>query len=222
MEEEAQHERKRRIQARSALNARVGLAYGLRVGEVDGIEHGAEHARRRASEGTRIGWASASREGVGPHPRPRGLGGGCVACGHKDGCTPRHVFLGECGCTRVDWSGYLRRLEQAVEAVEKLVPRVELDASVPLARWCPCRRLVRGAREAVRQRRTGGQASEEGWCALLMVAAGLLPGSLGAESLEERARWQLEAAVARAVVELQQVMVELLHSFRMATRSAVM
>ena len=53
------------------------------------------------------------------------------------------------------------------------------------------------------------------------VAAGLLPGSLGAESLEERARWQLEAAVARAVVELQQVMVELLHSFRMATRSAV-
>ena len=144
-----------------------------------------------------------------------------MACGHKDGCTPRHVFLGECGCTRVDWSGYLQRLERAVGAVEKLVPRVELDASVPLARWCPCRRLVRGAWEAVQQRRTGGQASAEGWRALLMVAAGLLPGSLGAESLEERARWQLEAAVARAVVELQQVMVELLHSFRMATRSAV-
>ena len=135
VEGEARHERKRRIQARGALNDRVGLAHGLRVGEVDGIEHGAEHARRRASEGVRIGWASASRAGVGPHPRPRGLEGGCVACGHKDGCTPRHVFLGECGCTRVDWSGYLRRLEQAVEAVEKLVPRVELVPG-----WIPSRR----------------------------------------------------------------------------------
>ena len=53
-----------------------------------------------------------------------------------------------------------------------------------------------------------------------MVAAGLLPGSLEAEGLEERARRQLEGRVAQAVVSLQQVMVELLNTFREATRGA--
>ena len=53
-----------------------------------------------------------------------------------------------------------------------------------------------------------------------MVAAGLLPESVAAESLPERARRQLEGKLARAVIELQQAMLEMLQSYRDATRGA--
>ena len=219
-EAEAQHERKKRLQARDTQNARKGLAHGLRVGEVEGIEHGAGHARRRVSEGARMGWAHASEVGVGPHPRPRGLGGGCAACRYEGGCTLKHVFLGECGCNQINWETYLEHLEHGLGVVEKLVPKVELDASVPLSRWCPCRRVARMALEAVRQRRAGQRVGEEGWEAVRMVAAGLLPESVAAESFPERARRQLEGKLARAVIELQQAMLEMLQSYRDATRGA--
>ena len=126
-EEEARDERRRSLQARSALNARKGFVHGLRVGDVDAVEHGVTHVRRRAAEGVRGGKAGASESGVGPHPRPRWLGGGCVGCRWKGGCTPRHVILGECSCPRVGWAAYLRRLADALRAIEKVVPRTPLD-----------------------------------------------------------------------------------------------
>ena len=124
--------------------------HALRVGEVEGAEHGAEHARRRAAEWARAGRARASEEGAGSRPRPRAMAGGCACCGAAGGCTPRHVLLGECGASGVDWPGYLAKLAAALRVVEKAVPRVPLEAGTPLAAWCPCRPVVRAAAEALR------------------------------------------------------------------------
>ena len=191
--EQARKEHKRRLQARAALNARKGFAHGLRVGEIEGIEHGAMHARRRASEGARIGRASASEEGVGPHPRPLGLGGGCAGCRSRGGCTLEHVFLG-------------------------YTAAVDLRVATPLAQWCPCRLTLRAAVEAARKGRAGENAASGGWEAVRKVASGLLPMSAAAKAMPERERRVLEAKVAKAIAELQQVMIGMLHSFREATR----
>jgi len=88
-EEEARLERARSLEARGVLNARKGYVHGLRVGEVDGAEHGAMHDRRRETEAVRVGRARASVE---PRPQLRGLGGGCACCGWQGGCTRRVTF----------------------------------------------------------------------------------------------------------------------------------
>ena len=91
-EEEARLERARSLEARGVLNARKGFVHGLRVGEVDGAEHGAMHDRRCETETARVGRARASVEGIGPRPQLRGLGGGCACCGWQGGCTRRVTF----------------------------------------------------------------------------------------------------------------------------------
>ena len=49
-QEKARLERARSLETRGALNARNGFAHGLRVGEVDGAEHGAMYDRRCETE----------------------------------------------------------------------------------------------------------------------------------------------------------------------------
>ena len=217
-EEEARLERKRSLEAREALNKRKGLTHGLRVGEVDGAEHGAMHDRRCETEAARAGKARASVEGAGPLPQLRGLGGGCVCCGWQGGCTPRHVLLGECGCAQVDWEGYLAKLLEALERVKEAVPKTTLDMSTPLAAWCRCRPVVCAAVAALERRCAGGDAGEAGWRAVRMVLTGLLPECTKATSAEERERRRIESGVAKAVMEAQATAVRLLGQYGAATR----
>ena len=88
-QEKARLERARSLETRGALNARNGFAHGLRVGEVDGAEHGAMYDRRCETEAVRVGRTRASVKGIGPRPQLRGLGGGCVcSCGSAAGGGP--------------------------------------------------------------------------------------------------------------------------------------
>ena len=119
-EANACEERRRSLQARSDKNTRTGLTHGLRVGEVNGVEHGLRHTHFCMSEGCRVGKARASEEGVGPHPRQRGLVGGCVACGVASRCTPKHVITGDCMGGHVDWQSYIFKLSNAMQRVDKI------------------------------------------------------------------------------------------------------
>ena len=217
-EEEARFERKRSLEARGTLNARKGFVHALRVGEADGAEHGAMHERRCKTEATRIGRARASVEGIGPRPRLRGLDGGCVCCGWRGGCTPRHVLLGECGCAQVDWAGYLTKLLEAFMHVKEAVPKTTLDVSTPLAAWCQCRPVICAAVAALERRLAGGDAGEAGWRAVRMVLTGLLPECMKVAGMEEQERRRVEARVAKAVVEAQAVAARLLGLYGTATR----
>ena len=58
-EAECAYERRRSLTVRGAMNARTGLTYMMRVGEVEPAEHGRGHERRRAAEGGRVGRATA-------------------------------------------------------------------------------------------------------------------------------------------------------------------
>ena len=176
------------------------------------------HDRRCETEAVRVGRARASVEGIGPRPQLRGLGGGCACCGWQGGCTPRHVLLGECGCTQVDWGGYLAELLEALEQVRTAVPRTTLDVSTPLAMWCRCRPVVCAAVAALERRCAGGDAGETGWWAVRMVLTGLLPECAKVRGLEERERRRIEAGVAKAVVGAQAVAVKLLGKYSAATR----
>ena len=55
-------------------------------------------------------------------------------CGKK--CTPQHVVMAECTACEGSKAEYLRKLENALEAVAKTVPKVTMDRSTPMARWC--------------------------------------------------------------------------------------
>ena len=46
---------------------------------------------------------------------------------------------------------YLRKLTDALEAVAKTVPKVTMDRSTPMARWCELRPIVRRAVEAAQR-----------------------------------------------------------------------
>ena len=59
---------------------RKGFTHGMRVGVIEGVEHDAQHRRYRRLETGRVGKAAVSENGVGPHPRNRGLAGGCSVC----------------------------------------------------------------------------------------------------------------------------------------------
>jgi len=219
-EGEARHERRRALQARAALNTRKGFTHWLRVGDIDGVALGAIHMRHRASEGRRGGRARASEEGAGPKPRPLGLAGRCPGCRREGGCTPGQVVLGECRCARVDWDTYGTALAKALRGVEKLVPATALDRDTPLAAWCECRRVVRAAAEAAEGRAQGEAVGAASWEAVRLVLSGLLPACKAAGELGEREHKKLEAAVARAVVRAQEVVIAMLHEYRESTREA--
>ena len=220
-EDEAHRERRRALQARAALNARKGFTHWLRVGDLDGIARGAAHARQRASEGVRTGRARASDEGAGPRPRPLGLDGRCPGCRRRGGeCTPKEVVLGECQCTRIDWGTYGAKLAKALRAVEKLVPATAPGKGTPLAAWCECRPVVRAAAEAAERRAMGETVDAASWRAVRQVLSGLLPACRAAGELGEREQKKLEAAIARAVVSTQEVVIGMLHEYRESTRKA--
>ena len=160
-------------------------------------------------------------EGVGPHPRPRVLDGGYAACGAACGCTPKHVVLGECGCAKLAWlPDYHLQLLQAVQRVEASVPKLDVSVSTPMGQWCACRRVVRLAVEAAGRRARGEGVGEAEWLAVRQVAAGLLPRCAAVEAMEEQARRKVEVEVARAVVELQQVILEMTRRYKSDTRRA--
>ena len=160
-EAERAYERRRSITVRGALNARTGLTYMMRVGEVEPAEHGRGHERRKAAEGGRVGRATAAEVGVGPMPRPRALRGGCAVCGEK--CTPQHVVMAECTACSGSRAGYLERLTKALEEVAKAVPKVTMERSTPMAQWCRLRPIVRKAVEAVQRRTHGDLTTEDAW-----------------------------------------------------------
>ena len=105
-EDETHREQRRALQARADLNARKGFTHWLRVGDIDGMARGAEHERRRASEGGRMGRARASEEGAGTATPPTGAkralpwvreGGGM----YTQAGDPRRVPMHTCRLGRV-------------------------------------------------------------------------------------------------------------------------
>ena len=79
--------------------------------------------------------------------------------------------------------------------------------------------MVGIAVDTVTERRARGEAvGGAGWEAVRMVLAGLLPECRAAAELGERGCRRLEASIAKAVVEVQQLVVEMLHTYREATR----
>ena len=214
----AREERRRSLQARIDVNARKGFTHGIRVGEIEGVEHGAQHRRYRRSEAKHVSKAVASEDGVGPHPRTRGLVGGCVCCGATVSCSLKHVILAECNSGKVDLTSYLENLVQAVRGIEKLVPQVKLGRDTPIGQWCMCRTILRTALVAVEQRGRGEAVGEDGWIAVRRVIAGLLPECRAVLEAEEREKRQAETVLAKAIVELQEVVISMLRTYREGTR----
>ena len=217
-EAERAYERRRSLTVRGALNARTGFTYMLRVGEVEPAEHGRGHERRKAAEGSRVGRATAAEDGAGPGPRPKALQGGCAMCGKK--CTPQHVVMAECTACEGGKAEYLRKLTDALEAVAKTVPKVTMDRSTPMARWCELRPIVRRAVEAVRRRAQGNAITADMWGAMGQVLAGAIPMARAAQEMGERERGWMEQKLARRIVEAQAVVVDWLGKYRECTRKA--
>ena len=216
-EAERAHERRRSLAVRGALNARTGFTYMLRVGEVEPAEHGRGHERRKAAEGSRVGRATAAEDGAGPGPRPRALQGGCAMCGKK--CTPQHVVMAECTACEGSKAEYLRKLENALEAVAKAVPKVTMSRCTPMARWCELRPIVRRAVEAAQRRAQGDAITADMWDAVRRVLAGVIPVARAAQEMEERERGWMEQKLARRIVEAQAVVVDWLKKYRVGVHT---
>ena len=84
----------------------------------------------------------------------------------------------------------------------------------------PACRVVRAAAEAAERRAKGEAVDEEGWTAVRMTLAGLLPACKAVEEMDERGQKKLEAAVARAVVKAQEVVTGMLWEYKESTRGA--
>ena len=217
-EAECAYERRRSLTVRGAMNARTGLTYMMRVGEVEPAEHGRGHERRRAAEGGRVGRATAAEVGVGPMPRPRALKGGCAVCGEK--CTPQHVVMAECTACGGSRTGYLERLTKALEEVAKAVPKVTMGMNTPMAQWCKLRPVVRRAVEAVQRRAQGELTTEDAWEAVRQVIAGVVPMARAATEMGERERGWMEQKLVRRIVEAQAVVDGWLRQYKESTRKA--
>ena len=109
-------------------------------------------------------------------------------------------------------------LAGALRAVEQLVPAVALDRDTPLGAFCGCRPVVRAAAEAAERCTRVEAVDDEGWRAVRMALTGLLPACRAAGELGEREQKKLEAAVARAVVRTQEVVMVMLREYKEFTR----
>ena len=97
-------------------------------------------------------------------------------------------------------------------------PATALGKGTPLAAWCECRPVVRAAAEAAERRAMGETVDAASWRAMGQVLSGLLPACRAAGELGEREQKKLEAAIARAVVSTQEVVIGMLHEYRESTR----
>ena len=139
-------------------------------------------------------------------------------CGKK--CTPQHVVMAECTACEGSKAEYLRKLENALEAVAKAVPKVTMSRCTPMARWCELRPIVRRAVEAARRRAQGDDVTADMWDAAKRVLAGVIPVARAAQEMEERERGWMEQKLARRIVEAQAVVVDWLRKYRECTRKA--
>ena len=120
----------------------------------------------------------------------------------------------------MDWQSYIFKLSNAMQRVEKVTPKTDLAIDTPIGQWCQCRRVVRTAVEAMILRERGELVDEEGWIAIRKVISGLLPECQALVGASEQDRQQKEQKVATAIVELQQVVINMLHVYREGTRRA--
>ena len=141
-----------------------------------------------------------------------------MCCGKPVCCSLQHVVLAECIWGTAIAASYLGDVVQALRRIDTLVPQRQIGLATPLGEWCKCRTVVRTAIVAVERRIRGETVNEDGWVAVRKVMAGLLPECRAISEMEAQDRQRAEVAVAKAIVELQAVVISMLHMYRERTR----